>query len=489
MLSETAIHLKQKGLLCGLKGEHANVAPLTQEAPLMRLSVASLQRMVKRPLHVEFVHQQLTSYSGLELLGRYLRQCALPSRLRAACAATGGDYGGGRLALLVLALLYVGARRLEHLRHLAGDPLLARFCGLARIPTARTVANWLRQFTTATLAPLVQLNADLVTEAIARLQLPRLTIDVDGTVVRTGASVAWAFRGFNPHHRKDPSYYPLLAHLAQTGHILRCKNRPGNVHDSKQAAAFLRDVLDGLRARFGRRLPLEFRMDAAFFQPAVLRLLPARACGYAIKVGYWSWLPLKQLAAERRHWHALAPGVTGFEHLLVIPQWKLRLRVMIYRKHVQHESPKNFQLDLFTPDDGHFEYYAVATNMPLSLPALYAFICVRGAQEKTIAELKGEFALDVVPTKHYGANSAWQQLSVLAYNLARSFQLDTGVVPRRRSRKRTYTYVLRSMRTLRFTLVARAGRLARIGGRRVLRLTFNPATTALYTRLEQRLAA
>ncbi|HEV8573987.1 MAG TPA: hypothetical protein VGR43_04690, partial [Dehalococcoidia bacterium] len=113
----------------------------------------------------------------------------------------------------------------------------------------------------------------------------------------------------------------------------------------------------------------------------------------------------------------------------------------------------------------------------------------RGAQEKTFAELKGEFALDVVPTKHYGANSAWQQLSVLAYTLARSFQLDTGAAPRRRSRKRTYAYVLRSMRTLRFTLVARAGRLARIGGRQVLRLTFNPATAALYTRLEQRLAA
>ena len=54
--------------------------------------------MVKRPLHVEFGPQQLTSYSGLELLRRYLRQHELPSRLRAACAATGGDYGGGRLA-------------------------------------------------------------------------------------------------------------------------------------------------------------------------------------------------------------------------------------------------------------------------------------------------------------------------------------------------------------------------------------------------------
>ncbi len=133
-------------------------------------------------------------------------------------------------------------------------------------------------------------------------------------------------------------------------------------------------------------------------------MLRARGCAYAIKVGYWSWLPLKQLAAERRHWQPLAPGVTGFEHQLAIPQWNLRLRVMIYRKHVQHESPKNFQLDLFTPDDGHFEYYAVATNMPLALPALYAFIGARGAQEKTIAELKGEFALDVVPTRHYGAN-------------------------------------------------------------------------------------
>src|SRR6266581_746287 len=488
MLSSVA-DLKQKGPLCDRKGERANVAPLTQEAPLMRLSVASLRRMVKRPLHVEFGPQQLTSYSGLELLRRYLRQLELPRRLRAACAATGGDYGGGRLALLVLALLYVGARRLEHLRYVAGDPLIARFCGLARIPTARTVANWLRQFTSATLAPLVQLNHDLVTDAIARLQLPRLTIDVDGTVVRTGATVAWAFRGFNPHHRKDPSYYPLLAHLAQTGHILRLKNRPGNVHDSKQAVAFVRELVADLRAQLGRQIPLEFRMDAAFCQPGVFRLLAARRCGYAIKVGFWHWLPLKQLAAECPHWRPIAPKVTGFFHDLDIPQWQLRLRVMIYRKHVQHRSPKNFQLDLFTPDDGHYEYAAVATNLTLDLPALFAFICGRGAQEKTIAELKGEFALDVVPTNHYGANSAWQQLSILAHNVARNFQLDTLATPKPRSRKRTYAYLLRSMRTLRFLLIARAGRLTRISGRNVLRLSQNPATEQLYAKVSHALVA
>src|SRR3546814_1826165 len=48
----------------------------------------------------------------------------------------------------------------------SGDPLVTRFCGLARLPTRRTVADWLRQFTQETLAPLIALNRDLVTEAL-----------------------------------------------------------------------------------------------------------------------------------------------------------------------------------------------------------------------------------------------------------------------------------------------------------------------------------
>jgi hypothetical protein len=172
-----------------------------------------------------------------------------------------------------------------------------------------------------------------------------------------------------------------------------------------------------------------------------------------------------------------------------IPQWQLDVRVMIYRKHVRHESRKNFQLDLFTPNDGHFDYDAVATNLSLGLPALFAFVCGRGAQEKKLAEFMGEFALDVVPTNHYGANSAWPQLSVLAHNLIRNFQLDTGAAPKPRSRKRTYAFLFRSLRTLRFLVFARAGRVARIGGRTRLRLTQNPAVQHLHERLEHALAA
>jgi hypothetical protein len=62
------------------------------------------------------------------------------------------------------------------------------------------------------------------------------------------------------------------------------------------------------------------------------------------------------------------------------------------------------------------------------------------------------------------------------------------VEPRRRSRKGTYAYLLRSIRTLRFLLITRAGRLTCIGGRNILRLSQNPATEALYSRVEHALA-
>jgi Transposase DDE domain group 1 len=442
-------------------------------------------------LPIEFVPQQLTAYGGLELVRRYFRLLDLHRRIRRAFSAygLGGDYGTGRLIVLVIALFVVGARRLEHLRYLAHDPLVARLCGLARIPSDRTVVNWLKQFTQEALQALITLNSELLYEQLERLDLSRLTIDVDGLVVRTGNKVAWAFRGFNPHHRKDPSYYPLLAHLAQTGHILRLKNRPGNVHDSKQAVPFLRELLHELRARFGRGLPLEFRMDAAFFQQEILALLAREGCEYAIKVGFWKWVGLKPLVAAQRHWLRINAQLSAFETRLPLEPWGMTLRVVVYRKRVGHKTRKNFQLDLFSPDDGHFEYSAVTTNKPLAPAALWEFIAGRGAQEKTFSELKGEFAFDVVPTNHYGANSAWQQLSVLAHNLMRSFQLQTVAAPKPRSRKRTYAYALRSMRTLRFLLIARAGRLARIGGRQVLRLTQNPATQALYDRVIHALAA
>jgi hypothetical protein len=69
------------------------------------------------------------------------------------------------------------------------------------------VVNCLKQFTQASLGALAKINRELLYEQIQKLGLPRLTIDLNGTVIRTGSKVAWAMRGFNPHHPKDPCAY------------------------------------------------------------------------------------------------------------------------------------------------------------------------------------------------------------------------------------------------------------------------------------------
>lgn len=455
----------------------------------MRLSRADFHSACKSFFKIEFASQDITAFGGLELIRRYLALIQLGRRVQKVFARydLGGDYRAIDMILVMVVLILAGGRRLDHLNYLCQDPLVKRFCGLLRLPRERSVARWLKRFTHKSLMALVELNSQIVGEAIEQQKLGRLTFDIDGSVITTGASVSWAFRGFNPHHRKNPSYYPILAHLAQTGHILRVKNRPGNVHDSKGALAFLRDLIDDVRIRLGRTLPLEFRMDGAFFQRNIIELLERRRAEYAIKVPFFKWLGLVPVIRERQRWQALREGMGCFEFSLHIAAWEKTLRVVVYRKPVHHETKKNYQLDLFDPDDGYFEYSAVSTNLTLSAGALWDFMAGRGAQEKTFAELKGEWALDVVPTHHYGANSAWQQISILGHNLLRSFQLQTLAIPKPRSRKRTYRFFLQSLKTLRFKLIHQPARLVQPQGYNVLRFSVAPPVQQLIETIEQKL--
>lgn len=455
----------------------------------MRLSRADFCSPCKSFLRIEFAPQDITAFGGLELLRRYWALIELGKRVRTEFARyeIGGDYRAIDMILVIVVLVLVGGRRLDHLNYVCDDPLVKRFCGLLRLPRERSVARWLKRFTHKSLRALVEINSQMVYEAIEKQSLARLTIDIDGSVITTGASVAWAFRGFNPHHRKAPSYYPILAHLAQTGHILRMKNRPGNVHDSRGAEAFIRELIDDVRMRLGSSLPLEFRMDGAFFHRDIINLLERRKARYAIKVPFMKWLGLVPIIRERQRWHRLKDGLGYFEVALYIAAWEKTLRVVAYRKPVHHQTKKNYQLDLFDPEDGYFEYSAVSTNLDLNAAALWDFMAGRGAQEKTFAELKGQWALDVVPTRHYAGNSAWQQIAVLGHNLLRNFQLQTLATEKPRSRKRTYRYLLHSLKTLRFKLIHQPARIVKPQGYSVLRFSVAPPVQKLIESIEDKL--
>ena len=397
----------------------------------MRRKKADFQGRVNCDVAIEFSEEGMTSYAGLELLIRYLRRIGFNAQLRQHLSAVlnGGDFGVVAWCRVILGLLVVGGRRLHHLGFVKGDRLLQRFCGLKDMPTDRSVSRWLKRFGDPAVEALRRLNAEVVARVVGfYLHARTLTIDVDGTVLCTGHKVGGAARGYNPHHRKVPSYYPVSAFLAESGHVLRLHNRPGNVNDGKSSVPFLRALFDQIQESQIRR---------------------------------------------RQRWQRVEDGVDGFFTSITVKKWERTIDVAIYRKRVFHETRKNYQLDLFDPDNGTWEYCAVATNLGFDVRRLWRFMAGRGLHEKIIGELKSALALDTIPTNHYEANSAWQQFVVLAHNLLANFQIETAVIERPRTHQRTAHWVLRSAQTLRFEIINRAGRLVRPEGRLTLRLQRN----------------
>jgi len=280
---------------------------------------------------------------------------------------------------------------------------------------------------------------------------------------------------------------PIVARCRATTQSPRTWLRPRTCCGYKGSVGFLRELW-GQLASFSLPSPqIRFRMDGAFFQPEVLKWLAWREVGYALKVPFFPWLDLQQFMRSSPSWRRVTSEVSGFVVPAVATPWGAPLSVAIYRRKVAHRTAKNFQLDLFNPDDGHYEYSAVTSNLDYTLANLWHFMAGRGAHEKTIAQLKSGLAFHTVPTLAYAANSAWQQLVALTHNLLTNFQIDTGAQRRRRSRKHTALPRLATVQTLRFTLFHRAAAILRPNGRTILRLTNNPATERLFTRIERAL--
>jgi hypothetical protein len=365
----------------------------------MRLGKRSCQARVNREMKIEFAPQSLTSYSGLELLDRFLRMVDLDGRVRRAFAEQRvcGDYSLTSMIRLLLGLLWVGGRRLSHVDYVRGDLLVCRLARLRLLPHERTLSRWLKQFTYRSVRVLAELNTQLVSETLRKLRLRRVTLDVDGSIVSTGLQVAWAKRGFNPHHRKVPSYYPILAHVAQTGQILAVKNRPGNVHDGKRSEYFIRDVLRQARRELGAAVTFEFRLDGAFFQRPVLEELARRDVEYAVKVPMFPWLDLRAVVRRCRRWRRVNAEISYFVTRIPLNCWETDLPLVVYRRRVNHETRKNFQLDLFHPDDGHYEYSAVTTNKQIGAVALWHFMAGRGAPREDARRTQRRFRLRLRP--------------------------------------------------------------------------------------------
>ena len=96
-------------------------------------------------------------------------------------------------------------------------------------------------------------------------------------------------------------------------------------------------------------------MDGAFFREDVIELLESEGGGVGDQGAVFRVAGTEGADCQTP---ALARGGRcggGFEQRVRVPAWSDPMRVAIYRKRVHYLTAKNYQADLFDPDDGYYE--------------------------------------------------------------------------------------------------------------------------------------
>jgi len=324
----------------------------------MRYKKSTLIARRNKILPISFVRQDMTTYSGLTLFDHYFRLYRIHARVKKTFKSYEfkGDYSIGDILFIVLIMLLLGAERLHHIEFIQNDPLFKRVVGLTRIPHRTKLSTALKQFTSDSLKALSELNSEFVIEKLTELGLHEITVDLDGTVISTKGNPSWTFKGYNPIKRGAKSYFPLTTHIAETGHFLSISNRPVNVHDSSRALFVIRTIKSQ-----PSDFIIRFRADSAFCTPDVIGYLLHNKISFAIKAPFWKLLNLKSAAENRQRWLRISDQWGYFWMKNPIETIDRDHYVIILRKKLRN-SKKPYQLKLFSPNNGTYEYSAVVTD-------------------------------------------------------------------------------------------------------------------------------
>lgn len=442
----------------------------------MKLSRKHVRRKAREISDIRFEQQRLSSFAGLVLLQPFLAAIGLKASL-AACfrhRRAGKVYGRATCFLQLVLHLLLGYRNLRESVYYRDDPMVKRILGLERLPDAATISRLLKDADEKSVERLRQCLRRLVIDRLRKLALTRITLDFDGSVQSTTRRAEGAAVGFNKKKKGARSYYPLFCTIAQTSQVLDLLHRSGNVHDSRGARGFMADCIGLIREALPQAT-IEVRADSAFFSDELVQLLQGHRVEFTLSTPFERFVELKGMIENRRRWRRLDGERSYFESDWRPKSWSQSFRFVFIRKRVARQQKGPVQLDLFVPQETGFEFKVILTNKRVGAATVLRFHEGRGSQEGIFGELKTHCAMGHVPVRRRLGNQMYLLAGLFAHNLVRELQMRSEVRSRRTTDQRAALWEFEQVGTLRKTLLQRAGRLTRPGGKLTLTISGNQA--------------
>jgi hypothetical protein len=451
-----------------------NDIPIEKETTNVKHSKADVRGKARPALDVRFEAQNLTSYSGLIVFQHFFSLIGIKERLWGCFRHLKGSpiYSHHVLMMLLVVHLIIGHRRLRDVDYYRDDEMVKRVLGLKRLPDVSTLSRSLSSADEISVEKVRGESRNLVIERLLAEGLSRVTLDFDGSVLSTGRHAEGTAVGFNKKKKGARSYYPLFCTVAQTDQVLDVHHRPGNVHDSNGADAFIGHCLHSVRSALPR-INIETRIDSAFFNETIVEQLHGTGVEFTISVPFERFVELKEMIEGRKRWRRLNDELSFFETHWKPKSWTASYRFIFIRKQVRCQDKAPLQLDLFKPLEYGYEFKVIVTNKRARARRVVAFHEGRGSQEGIFAELKSHCQMDYVPVTTRVGNQLYMFAGILAHNLTRELQIQLTPRARGTTAKRAALWCFREIETLRRTLIQRAGRIIRPAGKLILSMNSN----------------
>lgn len=336
---------------------------------------------------------------------------------------------------LLIALITGGGERLYDIDNFSNDPVVADLFDVNDIPQDTTLRDDLYligQKDQERQEFLFQLNEML----FEKFNIRSITIDIDGTALPVDGHQEGAVTGYCPEEKGSRCFQSLEAICVETETVLAERTDAGNTHCANGIVDFVKILLERFSDRLGR---ITIRMDTGFYSDELFKLIESYPnVNYLVGVPKHDWLlskitslDYKSYFGSERHYvfFSYGEGLDGqFRHYYV-------------ERTIKERGSQN---ELFEPND--YTYRVVVTRRQRQPQVVFNAYNDRGRIEKSIEELKNQYALGKMVSGKFIITKALAWISHLTFTLI-------GMVRTIAFRRQMARYRLRRLRFILFSAI------------------------------------
>jgi len=353
--------------------------------------------------------QQVFSNSGIR---DFLNQLPLPE--------PGSNRGYKAIDLIegFLVSVVLGSRRLEHSGMLRFDEVIKKIFNWEKgMASASTFSRFFGKFDIKRNNEIFPALMKLI---LSIVQIQKMTIDVDSTVIIRYGHQEGAVKGYNPKKPGALSHHPIMAFCDELKMVINAWMRPGNSTDKTSAVEFLHELFEIVSPQ---QIGL-LRGDEGFYSNSIMDLLEEQKVNYIFRAMHTPKLMQEILSIT--DWYSNSDvskdaAYAEFKH--TTKRWNNKIRRMIVvRTPKEDKSLKDQELFNDYAQIHQYEYSAFVTDSNFSAVEVHRRYNQRGESENRIKELKYDYGVDGFALQSFPAMEAAFRFIMVAFNIMTIFK-------------------------------------------------------------------